>query len=229
MKNLSILTLFFLFFTFKSAFSQVFWKGEVGFNYSNIRVKDELGKAIDSEFVAGIHLGVGIRLPLWKQISLESGIIYSERGFKESGESKIGWGENFRTQVSYLFLPVDLVYSIPVHSSSIQIGIGPYLGMGLSGRWKTSDTVLLGNGIVVDRGNVSFKKNKGTSEDGENIYAKPFDYGLTFKLGYALHNKYAFSLATQRGLANLEPERGGNKRENNIKNQSFTLIFGYIF
>lgn len=229
MKNLSILTLFFLFFTLKSAFSQIRWKGEIGLNYSNISVKDDLGKAIDSDPVGGIYLGVGIRFPLWKKITLEPSINYSERGFKEEGDSKIGWGENFKTQVSYLFLPVDLVYSIPVYLSSIQIGIGPYLGLGLSGRWETSETVLIGNEIVGNKGTVSFKKNKDILEESENIYAKPFDYGLTFKLGYVLYNKYDFSFVTQRGLADLEPERAGNKRESSIKNQSFAFTLGYIF
>lgn len=229
MKYVILSAWLFFIISFNPAFSQVRWKAELGLNYSNVSAKDELGTKVDSDPVAGIYLAVGLNVPMGNQLFLEPSLVYSERGFKEEGDAKIGWGKDFKTQSSYIFLPVDLVYAIPVRTSSIRLGIGPYVGVGLGGRWKTSAPVLIGDVLIEDKGDVSFKNDNSARGDTENIYAKPWDYGLRIKVGYALYNQYMVSLLTQQGLADLQPMFGDYEPKSKIKNQAFALTFAYIF
>jgi hypothetical protein len=214
-----------------SCFAQINWEVRAGMNYSNVTAKDRDGNKANTSSVPGIYLGLGAGIPLSDQFSVQPSIVYSKRGFKQPGASFVGWGKDFEAKVSYFELPVDFLYSPKIGPGNLLLAAGPYVGYGTGGSWKTSGPVTVGDIMFEGKGDISFQNDNSTSGKGTNsyTYAKPWDYGVHLRLGYALFGQYSLSFELQYGVADLAPRWADYKPENSLRNKSFGVVLGYRF
>lgn len=214
-----------------SCFAQVKWNVEAGLNYANITAKDRDGARANTSSVPGIYLGVGVGIQLSDRFSLRPSVVYAKRGFKQPGSSHIGWGKDFEAKVSYLELPVDFVYSPKIGPGNLLLAGGPYLGYGTGGSWTTSGPVTVGDIRFEGKGDIAFQNDSSIGGKGTNsyTYAKPWDYGLHFSIGYALFNQYSVSFNFQQGIADLQPSWADYKPESTVRNRSMGITLSYSF
>lgn len=69
--------------------------------------------------------------------------------------------------------------------------------------------------------------NSYAADLNTHVYAKPWDYGVHFRLGYSLFFRYSLLLELQQGIANLQPKWGDYKPKNTIRNRSFGVSLAY--
>src|SRR5699024_12457080 len=105
MNNKTIVALLFLLLFSLGAQAQVSWSVSAGMTYSNTISKRDGNKA-STESIPGISFGLDVDLPLSGAFSLQLGIQYAKRGFKEIGRASCrergesGGGEGGGTEKS---------------------------------------------------------------------------------------------------------------------------------
>lgn len=214
-----------------SGFSQVKWDINAGLNYSNIIAKDQDGNKSNTSSVPGIYLGLGVGIPLSQLVSVQPTLVYVKRGFQQTGESHVGWGRDFEAKTSYIELPVDFLYKPKIGPGNLLIAAGPYIGYGTGGKWTTNGTVLIGDIMIDGKGDIAFQNDALISGKGMNsyTYARPWDYGVHFRIGYALFGQYSLSFNVQRGIADLQPRWGDYQPESTVRNKSLGVTLSYSF
>jgi hypothetical protein len=94
---------------------------------SNVNIDPKIG------FTAGMYLNVALR----KRTEFQSGLLYSQRGailnFLDFGLS-----EKFTYTLNYLEIPLNLLFYRNPKRSGLFLGGGPLIGIGLSGKIKSS-------------------------------------------------------------------------------------------
>ncbi|GAA4792727.1 hypothetical protein GCM10023231_21130 [Olivibacter ginsenosidimutans] len=212
-----------------NSFAQVKWNVNAGLNYANVTAKDQHGNKANTSSVPGIYFGLGAGIHLSDQFALQPMLVYAKRGFQQKGSSHIGWGSDFEAKVSYLELPIDLLYSPRIGPGNLLLAAGPYLGYGTGGKWTTSGSVLIGDIMIDGKGDIAFQNDSSYGDMNTYVYAKPWDYGAHFKIGYSLFNQYSLSLDIQQGVANLQPRWADYRPESSVRNRSFGIALGYRF
>lgn len=211
-------------------FAQIRWEIKAGLNYSNIAAKDQDGNKANTSFVPGIYLGLGAAIQLSNQFAIQPTLAYARRGLKQERQSHISWGDDFDARTSYIELPVDLLYSPKIGPGNLLLAAGPYIGYGTGGSWTTSGPVIIGDIEIVGEGDIAFQNDYSYAADMNTyVYAKPWDYGVHFKLGYVLFHQYSLAFEMQQGIADLQPEFGDYKPESTVRNKSFGVSLGYRF
>jgi len=88
----------------------------------------------------GFHFGPILEIPILRTFSLETGILYSSKGFRVQESMDVKdylWKDN----LFYLELPVLLKMTVPVKKLKVFALTGPYLGEALSGKDKQTGTI----------------------------------------------------------------------------------------
>jgi hypothetical protein len=98
--------------------------------------------------------------------------------------------------LSYIEIPVSLLYKHEISGHKIQVGLGPYIGFGIGGTYKESGT----------KYTVKFKNKPSIAEWNNDEYFKPIDIGAKLFVGYEMKNGLTLALESSRGLANIEPD-----------------------
>jgi len=226
--------LFFL-FTFlgisSTCFSQVNWEVKAGIGYSNITAKDRDGNKADPSAVPGIYFGLGAAIHISDLFAFQPTLTYARRGFSQKGPASfLGWGEGFEAKVSYVELPADFIYMPQIGPGNLLIAAGPYVGYGTGGKWTTTGDVTIGDIRIVGNGDIDFQDDNSYHKTmNHHVYARPWDYGVHFRLGYALYHRYALSFEMQQGIANLQPGWGDNDPAGKIRSRSFGVALAYQF
>lgn len=222
------LFLFFLITTFNIANAQTKIGIRTGLNFSNANMKDEQGNEGETESIPGFHLGLTVDVPIAGDFYIQPAALYSSKGFRQKGEG-FGYSNDFKVTVSYLEVPVNLLYKPKLGTGNLILGAGGYLGYGTGGKWKSASGVLIGDIQIGDNGDVIFKNDAEKGEFGSYLYGKPLDYGASFLVGYELFNKYSVQFNSEIGLANLQTTYSGIKRKGKMKNTGFSISLGYKF
>ena len=157
-------------------------------------IEDEISK---TKNILTFHVGALIDLSLAKSLSLQSGLLYSRKGF-QIDDSELESDEYDKVFFSYLEAPFHLTY----HKDKFQLFAGPYFSYGLSGinKWKYD------NELIQDTDSEELKPTTKTiSLDDKQSYFNAIDYGLDFGVGYQvgpilLNASYSF------GLGNVLPK-----------------------
>ena len=178
-----------------AGFSQVKWDAKFGMNFSNMTKYD------DTKALPGFNLGVGMDYGFSENWSLQSGLMFSSKGFKvKEGD----WKDKYRP--IYLDIPILAAYKFNISDNTkFVINAGPYLAIGLGG------------------------KNKETDEEDIKLFDKDgydwkrFDLGIQYGIGLELSDRYLINLTGQNGF--ISPEDGGD----DPKNMTFTIGVGYRF
>ncbi len=192
---------------------------KAGPSFSSMTSKTN-GEKNTSEMMVGVEGGVYANIPIAPQFYIQPSLMYEGKGGKETYEDN-GVSRKFKTRLHYLTLPIDFLFKpeMPNGSGAWIIGVGPYLGYGISGKSKLS-------GAVGDfEGSSSFDPFKEDVMGGDPTLNR-FDAGANVQLGYEMANGFNIGLNANLGLINLQ-KNGDN--DNSARNTNFGVTLGYTF
>ena len=157
-----------------------------GLNFQNINGRDISDDKLENKLVPRFHVGVNAEIPVAPEFYVQPGILFTTKGTKYNG----AFGDP-TLSLSYIEIPVNLLYKPVVGNGKLLLGFGPYIAYGIGGKYKTDG----------DEGKVKFKGNvKSDDFDPNAIYFKPFDAGANFLFGYEFTNRLSAQLNAQLGL-----------------------------
>jgi hypothetical protein len=204
------------------SFAQVSFGVKAGFGGAKYAYSGFERKS-DTKWIPAFHAGVIADITLTDRFSLQPGLFYSAKGSKVSFSDSTAHISG-TTHLSYLEVPVYLLYKHSFHKGKLFAGLGPYLSYGISGKIKW----------VVDYHNripdpdpyftdedVKFKNEVGSNGNVE--YVKPFDAGANVMLGYEMDMGLFFAVNYSHGLLNTSPYAFENQ-----KNRYFGISIGYL-
>lgn len=157
------------------------------------------------------------------RFSLQPAIIFNSLSSKTTEEVLSGdivYRMYGKWRLYYIQVPVNLVYTIPVHGGKFYLGAGPYIGWALSGRFTPVGNESPGQSSPAD---FSFKAKFG-SDDRSNF--KSFDYGANVVAGFEFDNGLMINAVHNLGLANIEV---GNYPYQKTKTRNLGIALGYKF
>ena len=132
---------------------------------------------------------------------IQPGVSLQGKGAKFAEGSFLGNDYELTQNTMWLEVPVNLVAKLPTgYTGNFFIGAGPYLGFGLSGKYKASG----------DDGSIESDFKFGNDEDMKGV-----DFGLNFIAGYQLNNGLMIHGGYGLGLTDLTPDGGGDAKQTN--------------
>ena len=194
------------------------WSVRTGLNVSNITDLD------DYKAKAGFHLGVLADIPVPMAVdgfSVQSGLFYTMRGAKYK-ESEDGYKVTDKIASHYFQIPVYWSYKYDFGSVAVSAFTGPYIAVGLGGKfkWKEEGEDYDGEWVKDSDNENLFGKDK---DDSWNW--KRFDFGWSLGAGVTFDRIYV-GLQYDFGFINMERENGAGYHP---KNRNFSLSVGYSF
>jgi hypothetical protein len=194
-----------------------------GINFQNINGKDQNGDNLDNSMVTRFHIGVNAEIPVGIDFYLQPGLLFTTKG-AETGQVVLGQNMAGTVNLSYLELPVSLVYKPALGTGRLLLGFGPYVALGIGGKAKYE------TGGTKWEEDVKFKNTVKSSDAGDVSYFKPLDAGANLLVGYEFNNRFSFQLNTQLGLTKINPKYEGSVNDkSSFKNTGFGLSLGYRF
>jgi hypothetical protein len=147
----------------------------------------------DFKMNPGFHFGPTIEIPISKLFSFESGLMLSFKRYKKierirGGEHNSEW--EAKAYMLNFDMPLTAKATFDVGGAKIFETFGPYIGMGLCGKFKSKKV------YIIDEENISFGSNE------EEDHLRRLDYGLTAGAGIKL-NSIQIGISFGLGLANL--------------------------
>jgi hypothetical protein len=199
-----------------------------GVNFQNINGKDNSGNKLKNGILTGFHAGVNVNIPIAPDICFQSGLLFSVKGAKNdffSPPTKASGDLVTTTQLSYIEIPLNLVYIPQIGEGFIILGFGPYIAFGIGGKENSEF------GSVSYKRDVKFKNTVTNITDLIDIaYYKPFDAGANIFVGYELSMGVFLQLNAQLGLLNINPEYSwATDSKASYKNTGFGISIGYRF
>ncbi|KAF0201687.1 MAG: hypothetical protein FD170_2544 [Bacteroidetes bacterium] len=194
-----------------------------GVNFQNLNGNDYSGNKLENDMIVGFHAGVNVLIPIAPEFYFQPGLLFSTKGATNENVV-LGTTITTTTNLSYIELPINLVYRGELGNGFVLVGFGPYVGYGIGGK------VSVEGGSVTLENDVEFKSVVETDDELLTPYFKAFDAGANVFAGYEMAGGLFFQLNAQLGLLNINPE---DKRiiddESSVKNTGFGLSLGYRF
>jgi Outer membrane protein beta-barrel domain len=184
-----------------------------GLNIQKINGQDLAGGKLDNDFIIGYHTGINAQIPFMTQFCFQPGLVFTIKGTE--------WPSESIDRLSYIELPLNIVYKPALKKGHILAGIGVQVGCAVSG--KTIDE----NGLKSD---IIFTKFVAVGDDLSRSYYRHFDGGTNFFAGYELANGIFCHFNAQIGGFRINPEdRNSTYFNTRWKNMGFGLSVGYRF
>jgi len=219
-KSLFVGILFFLISISLSAQS-IAIKG--GLNFSKTEFSTKIISPVEGEanmrskYRTGLNLGITNTLPVNKLLSLETGLIYQERGFiTELSYEELGapYSEETKAHIIYLDVPFTLKANFDLGNFEAYAFGGGYLGIGLGGQGES--TSVFGGVTETLSGDVEF---------GEDGHFNRLDYGALFGVGLEFNSVF-IEASYGLGLSNIIVDPFGDET---VKNRLISVSAGYQF
>lgn len=188
-----------------------------GVNLANISNNDD-GGYDDSRTLTSFHVGVVADLNLTEFLALQPGLLYTGKGIKMENDV-----QEMTFSPRYLELPVNLVFKTPTGKAKFFVGAGPYVAMGIGGKFK-------GEGLIDFDENIRFSDDDPLTAEEEGAGAfrvRRFDYGLNGIIGIEASN-LVISAGYGLGLAKIQSGTDSDDNQNN-KHRVFSLSLGFKF
>lgn len=200
-------------------FSQVRLGVKVGVNTSNIHFD-----LIDTDPIPGYQAGLMADLDLTSHFSIQPALLVNSKGYSSQVDFRDNNGQIQETvtetyRLIYAEIPFLLVYKGDLGKSWRWYGgIGPYVGIGITGKIKRDSDIL-------EDQKIEFTSNE-VSPYRANVYRR-MDYGLNAALGVE-KGKLQFGINYSHGLSGMIPVDG---IPNSVKlyNRTLALTAGYWF
>jgi hypothetical protein len=190
-----------------------------GVNFQNLNGKDRSGDKLENDMIIGYHVGVNVQIPLVPEFYFQPGLLFSTKGAKS-----VDGPLTSTYKLSYLELPLNLVYKGLLGTGYVMIGFGPYLGYGIMGKAKFE------GGSISYEDDIEFKNTVESGDPLTKTYFKPLDVGGNVFVGYETAGGLFFQLNSQLGLISINPEDNRfPENDLSIKNTGFGLSLGYRF
>lgn len=188
-----------------------------GVNFTNMN-GEENNHDLDNKIKTGFNIGVNAEIPVAQDFYLQPGLLFSTKGAKnkEEGDAKT------KVKLSYLEVPINLLYKPTLGDGKLLLGFGPYIGIGISGKEEWGKD-------YQNSYDVKFKNDVKDSDPDDKRYVKGLDFGGNLLVGYELSSKISAQLNAQLGMSNLVPKENGKKSDDKIKNTGFGISIGYRF
>jgi len=199
-----------------------------GVNFQNINGTNSNGDKLENGLLTGFHAGVNVNIPVAPDFYFQPGLLFSVKGAKNEFYTplvKASGDYTTTTRLSYVELPLTLLYRPQLGNGHLLLGFGPYLAYGITGMETTQF-----NSSSIERP-VEFENSIGvlTALDG-NAYYRPFDAGANILFGYELAMGAFIHLNAQLGLLKINPEYTWiSDDQTAYRNTGYGLSFGYRF
>lgn len=193
-----------------------------GINFQNLNGKDFLGNKLENNMIIGYHAGVNVQIRVAPEFYFQPGLLLSTKGAKNvSGSSTT------TTKLTYIELPLNMVYKGKLGNGFVMVGFGPYLGFGVGGK----EIYESGNSELETK--IIFQNVVESGDDMLTPYYKRFDAGGNIFAGYEMAGGLFFQLNAQLGMIKINPEDNRAEPvysdESSVKNTGFGLSLGYRF
>lgn len=227
-------TLFLLLFLLVTVCSQaqVKWGVKAGWNMSAALIKDDYGYT-KVKLRPGFNIGGTADLPISEKVFVQPALLFTTKGFgmdQASGNTYLEGLDKIHFTPYYLELPINLVYRPRIGGTHMLLGIGPYIGYGIGGRWKAESDNISVKGTLKFMNDYSSMDSSFGGDSRKAPYLKPFDFGGNFLIGVEITPKLYVQLQGQMGLINLEPTINGMRDEkSSTRNVGGGLSVGYKF
>jgi hypothetical protein len=192
-----------------------------GVNFQNLYGKDNNGEKLKNDMIIGYHAGINIQIPIAPQFFFQPGLLFTAKGAKNDYGSLTG-----KYRISYIELPLNIVYKASLGKGYFMIGVGPYIAYGIVGKASIE------NETTTIETDIEFK-NVVETGDHNDPYVKAFDAGGNIFAGFELECGLFLQLNGQLGMLKINPE---DKRTEVIlgdklsaKNVGFGISLGYRF
>ncbi len=196
------------------SFAQIKYGFKIGATQSFVK-EDWQEPGTKNSLKTGFQVGAMVEAPVLKNLSLRPALQLTQKGYKAVVGNEAGpfyWNRNL--SATYLELPVNLAYNVPVDKATkIFIGTGPVLGFGLFGKRKSSFA-------ATDNDQKLHTQSSTSNQIFHNQTDRRFDLGWDFLMGLQ-YQKIIVSADYNHGLSNIT-------RENHIKNRTIALTIGYF-
>ncbi|OQP55992.1 hypothetical protein A4H97_20620 [Niastella yeongjuensis] len=217
--TLILVTWFFAF----TAHAQVSFGLRAGVNLQNISGKNLNGADLEYDITTGFHVGLNAEIHLASDFYIQPGILYSSKGAK--GEDYIT-GKEVKWDLSYIELPVNLLYKPSVGLGKLLLGFGPYVAYAAGGSVKRKDAK---DGEIEYKNDITISQNTAGALSG-TYYMKRLDVGGNMLIGYEFAKKISVQLNAQLGITDINSRiKDYANDETTFKNTCFGISVGYRF
>jgi hypothetical protein len=189
-----------------------------GVNFQNLNGKDFNGDKLENDLIVGYHFGANVMILIAPEFYFQPGLLFSTKGAKHEDNAV-----TTTVNLSYIEMPLNLVYRGQLGNGYIFLGLGPYLGYAIMGNVKTE------NGVD-DKRDIEFQNVVELTDPLTVPYYKALDVGANIFFGYELPAGIFAQMNAQLGLVKINPEYEIlDDDKSSIKNTGFGLSLGYRF
>jgi hypothetical protein len=193
-----------------------------GVNFQNINGKDASGDKLELDMISGFNGGVVVEIPVAPEFFFQSGLLYTTKGTK-APENFLGPTMTGEYNLSYIELPLNLLYKPLLGQGHLLLGFGPYVAYGIGGKAKFTSA------LGTDEWDIEWA-DEYSSALHYGQYFKRLDYGANLFFGYELANGLSAQLNTQFGLAKINADNTTYPDDDtSFKNTGFGISLGYMF
>lgn len=176
----------------------------------------------ESRYVSKWHAGLIADIHLIKRFYVQPQLLFSKKGAKLEARSSVAsfiYESDQYYDLTYLELPVNILYKIPTGSGRLALGAGAYYARALSGKYnyRISERNQDGSIHSLRGGNGKIPFNKDDHKKDDN--------GLNFIAGYECKNGLIFNINYSLGLTDIYTFPINNEKR---KNHYFGLSAGYL-
>jgi hypothetical protein len=183
-----------------------------GVNFANMSISPSEGTSPNS--ITGFHIGPVMELGISDNLFLNTGVLYSLKGYKTEDEWE-GMVEKDVITFNNLEIPINLALKLSLgEKSKLFVQAGPYLSYALSGKVKSE-----------------WNGEEDTEEiDFDDWGINRVDFGVAFGAGIEF-GRIVTSLNYQLGLTDMSDESGSDIEETayTVKSKVFQISIAYMF
>jgi hypothetical protein len=193
-----------------------------GINFQNLNGKDYGGDKLENDMIIGYHAGVNVQIRVAPEFYFQPGLLFSTKGAKNVGNSL-----TTTTKLSYVELPLNMVYKGKLGKGYVMVGFGPYVAYGIGGK------------VITEGGNAKLETKitfQNVVESGDALltpYFRRLDAGGNIFAGYELAGGLFLQLDAQLGMLKINPKDNRiipvYSDKSSLKNTGFGLSVGYRF
>jgi hypothetical protein len=223
------LMVFFLTGVMVSAKAQLNFGIKAGVNYANGISKFNGIKNHDLKYDVGYIVSADLFLPIQKNLLFQTDLQFESLHDKQKTEStNSSPGYYFyslssgKAYINYLNVPLLFTYKPERFIKGLQVGLGPTIGIGLSG--KSKNYVYSQSNINGTISSYNYESNSSLTFGTADTTTKRVNISASVCVAYTLPDGLSFSLYMNRGLNNL-----ANAKNAYYATQVFGVTAGYIF
>lgn len=192
-------------------------------NFQNINGKDANGNTLQNSLVLRFNAGINYEIPIAPEFYFQPGIQFITKGTKGEvifTQNNIAHLVKREIKMSYVEVPLNLVFKPMLGSGYVVLGFGPYVGYAIGGK------AIFSGASAPANADLQFVKTAPANDDNNLLYFKRTDMGANFFAGYELGNGLNVLLNAQLGLININ-SKTSTKMAN--KNTGFGVTLGFRF